>query len=428
MVFGWGKKKEERKPGPQTPQNRDILLSDVPKIASRLLELRESQTVSEIRSHRDQIVPLLAEVSGIGRRLEEDDLKVDDIDKHIRIIVVRGKKQVIDVIKKDIVDLPEVSTYEDAVSLNATLNQTLKKIGDTLGRQTRVIHIFAKKYAGKLKEILAEIKSGNDEIRRLLANYEGHRSSHAEINDCLEQISSLESFNSGAKQRVSSLRGSLADCESRAAACEEAIKKIKSSAEYAELLKLKETLGRFRLQKTQLSNKVLDHFTKISRPLGRYEYASSLDKEQKLLLSGLIRSPFNALTSDNKDTIIVILENVKKGILSGSVSVKDQEKSLSQITEIEEALDGLISEISQHMSGQAAAEGAIAELTPAELQALERDLGKLAADKSGIESRIRSLDEEMSANKSKIPRIVNDVEARLRRFSNVRYAITAAEN
>ena len=30
----------------------------------------------------------------------EDNLKVDDIDKHLAIIVVRGKKQVIDVIKK----------------------------------------------------------------------------------------------------------------------------------------------------------------------------------------------------------------------------------------------------------------------------------------------------------------------------------------
>ena len=30
------------------------------------------------------------------------DLKIDDIDKHLAIIVVRGKQQVIDILKKDI--------------------------------------------------------------------------------------------------------------------------------------------------------------------------------------------------------------------------------------------------------------------------------------------------------------------------------------
>ena len=32
--------------------------------------------------------------------LDKDDLKIDDIDKHLAIIVVRGKKQVIDMITK----------------------------------------------------------------------------------------------------------------------------------------------------------------------------------------------------------------------------------------------------------------------------------------------------------------------------------------
>ena len=43
------------------------------------------------------------------------------------------------------------------------------------------------------------------------------------------------------------------------------------------------------------------------------------------------------LLPQNKDSIIVILENVRKGITSGSISVKDIDKSLSQITETEES-------------------------------------------------------------------------------------------
>ena len=421
MVFGWGKKKE---PEPEIPQTKHISLSDVLGDASNILELRKSHAIEDIKFNRDQAVPLLRELSYIGRALEEDDLNVDDIDTNIRIIVIRGKKQVIDIIKKDIIDLPKVDTYEDAVSLHAILKQILKKVGDALGRQTRVIHIFAKRYAGKLKEILAEINSINTEIQKILKNFEDSSSSFAEIKDLLEQISNTRQSNSNSKHKITLLNEDIATCDGRIAACTESIKKIKSSPRYAELLKQKAALDGFCLQKTQLKGKVVDQFTKISRPLGRYEYTSSLDKEQKLLLSEMIQHPFNALTTDNKDTILVILENVKKGILSGSISVKDKTKSITHVTEVEEALDGMISEISEHLARQAAAEATIAELTPSDLLGLEKELEKITRNKENSEAKIQSLDEEISANESAMPRILNNIESKLCRFSNTRYILT----
>jgi len=47
------------------------------------------------------------------------------------------------VIKKEATNLPEISSFEDSMKMNNVLNHKLKKIGDVLGRQTRVIHIFA---------------------------------------------------------------------------------------------------------------------------------------------------------------------------------------------------------------------------------------------------------------------------------------------
>ncbi len=141
MVFGWGKKKAEQIPE-EVPQNMEIQLSEVQKITQDLLDLRKTQTLSEIRPLRNRTSPLIKELSGIAKTLEKDDLKVEDIDKHLRIIVVRGKKQVIDIIKKNSNDLPEISSFDDILEMNNILNQKLKKIGDVLGRQTRVMHIF----------------------------------------------------------------------------------------------------------------------------------------------------------------------------------------------------------------------------------------------------------------------------------------------
>ena len=148
MVFGWGKKKPAETPVDVPVEhkfnNSNILLSDVPKIIDDLSKLRESQTLSEIKNLRNNTAPLIDELMKIGIVLEKDNLNIDDIDKHLAIIVVRGKQQVIDILKKDVKSLMQVSTIADAKKLDYFLTQLLKKVGDVLGRQTRVIHIFAK--------------------------------------------------------------------------------------------------------------------------------------------------------------------------------------------------------------------------------------------------------------------------------------------
>ena len=420
MVFGWGKKKE---PEYQAPQTEDVPLSQVQDKVSDLLELRKSQTISEFIAYRDHVLPLLEEISHIGRALEEDNLNVDDIDRNIRVIVVRGKKQVIDVIKKDIVELPKISNIDDVMLFQNVLNQILKKIGDALGRQTRVIHIFAKKYAAKLKEILAEVNTINADLKKLLENLENYTTSSTEITDYIDEISELKKFNSDAVGKISSLNDDFVACNEKITSCEESIKAVKSSSEYTELLKQKEMLDNLKLQRTRLNSRVLDQFTKISRPLGRYEYSSSLDKEQKSLLSGLIESPSKVLTAQNKDTILIIFENVKKGITSGSISVKDKTKALSLLEYVEKSLDGLILEISEQDSRQEKVNALIIHLTPSELPLLEKDLDKTTYNKSVIESKIHSLESEMSKNEKEIPYLIHDIESTLRRFSNTRYTI-----
>lgn len=421
MVFGWGKKKEAVEP--RISQTINIKLSDVQDTASELLEKRRTKTVTEINTCRNQIIPLLAELTDIGNKLENDNLKIDDIDRNIRVVVIRGKQHVISVIKKDIVPLPTVSTFDDAEALHDVLNQTLKKIGDALGRQTRVIHLFAKKYATVLKEVLAEVNSNNAEINTLLQNFEKYYTTFTEIDSSIKEIYRLWDFNSVALEKITSIYKDTIEHEDKIKECKNAIDEIESSPEYARLLKMKETLDHLVTKRVRLDSKILDYFAKISRPLSRYEYVSSLDKQQKILLSGLIRTPAEVLVADNKETITIILENVKKGIRSGSISVKDQTKSLSHISEVEEALDGIITEVSEYEKSHKDTTCAIEKLTPKDLHIWKRKLEKATTYMSTMKTKIKSLKEEIDANKTQIPLIVNTIEAKLRRFSNTQYTV-----
>ena len=423
MVFGWGKKKQEEIPIENTPQNKEIVLSDVKNVVSELYELRTSQTISEIKHLRNNIEPMIIELLKIGHVLENDDLKVDDIDKHLAIIVVRGKKQVIDVIKKGVTNLPEISTIEDTAKLNSSLTLILKKVGDVLGRQTTIIHIFAKKYANQLKENLEIMIQNHSEIKNILKNFESTKIISIEISNVLKQIKNLQDSRIEKIQKIADSNNNVKSLEEKISSLSKSIEKVKSSDDYKKYLELKNNLESFGSQKLKIKNNISTHFTKISRPLSRYEYASALDKDQKNILNQMINEPFDALISKNKDSIILILENVRKGISSGSISVKDIDKTLSQITDTEETLDGLIKQVEAYYEKYQSIQNDTNSLKPDNLDSLQNELIKNTSFMEDSKLKSKTFQEEIKENDLKIPQLVSEIERKLRVFSNTKYTI-----
>ena len=426
MVFGWGKKKQNEKPVDEIPLNKEIRLSDVHKVVTDLNQLRQSQALSEIKHLRDDTEPLIAHLIKIGNVLESDNLKVDDIDKHLAIIVVRGKKQVIDVIKKDVTPLLQVFSMNDAIKLNVSLGQILKKTGDVLGRQTRVIHIFAKKYASQLKENLEIMNSNHAEIGNILKNFERAKSTSDEIIDTLNQINILKETRVEKSHKIIDTNQNVQSLEKKITSIQNSIDSIHSSDDYKKYLNLKNTLDAFATKKLKIKNEIDAQFTKISRPLGRYEYASSLDKDQKNILSVLVENPFDVLLPPNKDSIIVILENVRKGITSGSISVKDIDKTLSQITETEELLDKFVKQVSEYLENRGKIQSDLNSLKSENLISLETEFAKNTSFKNDSLLKSQTIQDEISEIDSKIPQLTSEIEKKLRLFSSTRYTVLSS--
>lgn len=422
MVFGWGKKKQEEVPK-EASNDKTINLSDVPKIVTDLRQLRQSQALSDIKHLRDATAPLIDDLINIGKVLEKDNLNVDDIDKHLAIIVVRGKKQVIDIIKKGVTSIPKVSSIDDAKELDSSLNQILKKVGDVLGRQTRVIHIFAKKYAEQLKNNLEVMNKNHYEIHNILKNFDTTKIIYDEIMDVLSEIKNLQETRTQNEKKIVKINSNLSSIEEKISSIQSSIEEIKSSDNYQKYVELKKSLDEFKTQKIKIKNDIDAQFTKISRPLNRYEYASSLDKDQKNLLTKLNTDPFDVLIPKNKDSIIMILENVRKAVSSSSISVKDVDKTLAQITETEEALDGFLKHVLEYFKKYEQLENDLNSLKPKSLTSLENDLEKNISLKEDYEIKSETIKNEIDEIHLKIPQFVTKIEDKLRKFSNTKYIL-----
>jgi hypothetical protein len=424
MVFGWGKKKPLEPPVERKLDNQNISLTDIPRIVSDLSKLRESQTLSEIKNLRNNTAPLIDDLMKIGIVLEKDDLKIDDIDKHLAIIVVRGKQQVIDILKKDVKNLMQVSTIDDAKKLDYFLNQVLKKVGDVLGRQTRVIHIFAKKYANQLTGNLKIMNENSANISKLLKHFESNQLAFDEINEMLNKIKSLNQEHADKTKRNVEILDNLESIKDKQIMLQNSIDEIHSSEDFKKYVALENKLNEFTNQKSKIKSEIDTQFTKISRPLGRYAYASSLDKDQDRILSTLVKNPFDVLTSENSDTIILILENIKKGISSGAISVKDTEKTLSQLTETEESLDGFIQKISGYTDIFNSMKNDLNDLKVQNLASLESEFSKNNDSENDANLKSKTILSEINEINSGIHQLTSKIEDKLQSFSNTKYSIS----
>ena len=424
MVFGWGKKKSQKQEPDIAPQKKQILLSDILNVANEIRSIRTKTIIAETKTFRNKIISSCETILHIAIDLEHDTLKIDDIDIHLKRLVERGKKEVISAIKREsTVQLQEINSYEDVKIFNATANRMLKKIGDALGRQSRVIHIFAKKYASKLKDDLKVMTDGNDEITTIITN---HSELETKIKQIFETMNKIEQSKKlitdlGEQQKLN--KKTMDDLVITIERDEKGIVDIKNSSEYTEFLEINEKLNSLSSKKNKIKNEIELQFTKISRPLNKYVYVSSLDKPQKKLLANLIENPYDVLIDSNRQDIAQILKSTRMGIQSGSVSVKDVEKSLLQIDEIHSLLPAFIEKISDFNISKSDIESKLLAFNNEQLRQKESALNIHQYDKSTLESKIRSTEKELTDTVEFIPKSIKSVESVLNQISAVQYTI-----
>ncbi len=108
----------------------------------------------------------------VASELEDDDLNSDDLDPHFQIMVNRGKKEVIAAIKREFTTpFPEINSLEDVTRFKKIFSTGINKIGDMLGKHSRLIHILAKKYAKKFTDDFVSLTDDLKQVENIIGNF-----------------------------------------------------------------------------------------------------------------------------------------------------------------------------------------------------------------------------------------------------------------
>ncbi len=423
MVFGWKKKAPPAEPE-RMEAPREIDVSDIGAELDRLSSARRDRLVSDAKSLVGGIGSGLGDMLGMVEQLEREELIEEETDRHIRAIVDRGKRQVIAIIRREAkAGIPDVREYPDVIEANREAHRILKIIGDVLGRQTRVIHIFAKKYATRLKSTLSTLNSKKDELAHAVRDHESFELSVRDIRERIIALDDLRERALNSSGRVTAIVEELRAKRKVQQGASEKISTIMSTPEFAEHSAHLDALKKIDAERAVLDREIGGSFARISRPLSKYVYVTSLDKEKKTVMARMLDEPATALRESGPDIVLDILVHVRKAVSSGSVSVKDISKSEEQIDAVSAGLEEFVSRMGSLESRKGEIVDRVRSFDSSQLDSARATLERTTSDIASLESHEREIRADAVAAEAEIPSALKALESRMRAVTSVAYTV-----
>ncbi len=417
MVFGFGKKKTQEQPTMPVQEEKTITLEDIPKMFQEIESPRIAEVINISKTIKEEVEAHKKKIRELILHLESDDLKLDDVDRNLGVIVKRGKDAIVSIIKKETSStLTSASKYDQAIALNSEISQMLKKIGDVLGQNSRIIHIFAKKYADNLKDEIAKVAKSRNQLQSSINFVENLRAGSKAISDLGQKITEYRNEISQKNDRISEIISETETLKNNITTLEKQIHDLKSSDAHSKFLEIKHKIDSMSSEKSEIKNIIDLQFSKISRPLGRYSYISSFEKSVRKMMDELIANPYEVISPQTKAGIVQILEAVEKSLVSGSISVKDTDKSLEQVQETISRLDEFISLKQSYSSKVSALEKDLAVFDIKSLESKEHELEKTRSDLASMESVKKKLESEVKDSNHSLSRNISEIESGLARL------------
>ena len=432
MVFGWGKKKqvvEETTDELVVTRHKEITLQDIPDVLTDITNLRQKTLIAEVKSFQKRIQSDSKTLLSIADELGNDNLNTSDMDPHLEILVNRGKKEVISSIQNEFrIDSASIDSFEKVINFQKNASRGIKKVGDMLGKHSRVIHIFAKKYAKKLKDDLRILTDNLTEVNTLISNYDLNQELLSEIKHSLNDFADMKKDIEKQERRKSQLKNLVEDETQNQTNLIKEIEEMKSSSEYEKFQEIKDKIIVVQEEEKSLKNKIEEQFIKVSRPLNKYVYVSSLDKPLKIMTEKLASSPYDVISEMNESGIKTILSSVRSGIESGSVSVKDIEKSKQAITDIQNLIPKLIEQKAVFVTKQTKLNDDLHIFDNDRLLELVSSFEKSKLNILDAESKISLIQDQIDSTINSIHDMISKLELNLKQASSTSYTITYTEN
>ena len=314
----------------QQAQNllRDIESAKVQELASRLVPVKESATVS------------LKEIAGLAKQMENEKIKLEDLEQRHKSVIENSRKTVVSSLKRDAsteFQLPQ--SVNDAKKFKEKFEAMMNRIGEVTGSHSKVLNVFMKKHANKLKDEFETLSKLLNEIKSTMSDFDQKRAPIVKCGGVLNTASQKVASIKLTEASVQNFEIEIKNTETELEQLKLELSALRGSAEFDQAASIVHQIEEAESQEEQLREKMVDLFSRISRAFTKYSY--NITKETEARLNVLSEEPWKLLYEADISPYSSLLLEIRKSIDSGKLQLKDSDKVLNHLDVIVQSLPEL---------------------------------------------------------------------------------------
>jgi chromosome segregation ATPase len=383
---------------------RSIESEKVQRLASKLLPITESAYKS------------LITIAQLAEGLDHEKIKLEDLEQRHKSVIENSRKTIVASLRREAsteFQLPK--TMNDAKKFKEKFETMMNRIGEVTGSHSKMLNIFMKKYASKLRSEFEALSKLLSDVKTAVSALEKDRAPIVRCGNILNTASQKAISIKSIESSVQSIESETKTIQSELASLRAKLELLKGTSEFDQAMSIVQKAENAKKQEEQLRAQLTDLFSHVSRAFTKYSY--NISKETQSRLYVLYQEPWKMLYEDDISPYSLLLTEIYKSISSDQIQLKDSDKVLNYIDTILNQLPELQSKVRSLKK---------------EVSALLHEDSKLIYYKAKeLDEKIRMHEEELSRRrqmmdqqKRQIAEKTQEIEALLKEASDILLGLT----
>jgi chromosome segregation ATPase len=315
--------------------------------------------------------------------MEHEKIKLEDLEQRHKSVIENSRRTVVSSLKREAsteFQLPQ--SVNDAKKFKEKFEAMMSRIGEVTGSHSKVLNVFMKKHANKMKDEFEALTKLLNEIKSAMSDLDQKRAPIVKcgniLNSASQKVASIRSTEASMQNTESEIKNAETELEQ----LKGELGALKGSAEFDQAASVVHKIEEAEAQEEQLREQMVDLFSRVSRAFTKYSY--NITKETEARLNVLSEEPWKVLYEVDISPYSSLLLEIRKSIDSGKVQLKDSDKVLNYLDSILQSLPEL---------------QAKAQALRAETDSLHQGDVKLVHRAKELEEKIAQHDVELAKNR-----------------------------
>jgi chromosome segregation ATPase len=319
-------------------------------------------------------------------------------------------------------DLPLLQSIHEVKRFKEKLESIIDRFGEVSGSHNRVMNVFMKKYAGKLKGEFETLSSLLKETKSLTSEFEEENSVIVKSIDLLNILSQKITSIKANEDKIGNTCREIETLKYELDELKNQLSSLENSTQFKEFHRNLEQIDAIEKEKQEFHRNITDLYSHVSRAFTKYSYGMTKDTLGRLRV--LTEEPWKIFDDAEASSYTSLLVEIQKAVKSGKIKLKDSErtihymeiilKSLPEHKHKIKSINVILNALHENKNG----------LVVNKSKELKDDIRNCSNRLGDLEQSLDQLKKQLTENNSECEGLVMKIEDCILQITGKRYSLT----